>query len=174
MIARRQWATLWGYARGVRADPKQWYNDFDDQYAWILDSRSRLLRRLSRWDEGVDQLAAASWVLDKNGMNVSQVINLGDLSCDLGKPTEALGALFRLGTDISPYGRMQEAAVRLDAAIQLGDTGQTDKWLAYIKEHRADAPRTYQDALLRTGDGESAAKWLIERLDDKDLRSSTL
>jgi hypothetical protein len=42
------------------AEPKQWYDDFDDQYLWILDTRSRLLRRLGRWDEGVDQLAAAS------------------------------------------------------------------------------------------------------------------
>lgn len=64
--------------------------------------------------------------------------------------------------------------MRLDAAVQLGDTEQTDQWLGFMKEHRADAPRTYQDALLLTGDVESAAKWLIERLQDQDLRASTL
>jgi hypothetical protein len=69
---------------------------------------------------------------------------------------------------------MQEAAVRLDAAVQLGDTEQADKWLAFIKEHRMDAPRTYEVALLLTSDLESAAKWLIERLEDKDLRSAAL
>jgi tetratricopeptide (TPR) repeat protein len=158
----------------VRADPKRWYDDFDDQYAWVLDSRSRALTRLGRWDEGLDQLAAASWVLDKNGKNVSQVINLGELYCAFGKPREALGALVRLGTDISPYGRMQEAAVRLDAAVQLGDTEQTDQWLGFMKEHRLDAPGTYGDALLLTGDVESAAKWLIERLQDRDLRAFAL
>lgn len=158
----------------ARSDPKQWYDDFDDEYAWVLDNRSRALRRLGRWDEGLYQLAAASWVLDKDGKNVSQVINLGDLYCDLGKPKEALGSLIRLGADITAYGRMQEAEVLLDAAVQLGDTEQTDKWLAFIKEHRADAPRTYEAALLLTGDVESAAKWLIERLQDQDLRSSTL
>jgi tetratricopeptide (TPR) repeat protein len=158
----------------MRSDPKQWYEDFGDQYAWVLDSRSRVLRRLGRWDEAVDQLAAASWVVDKNGMNVSQVINLGDLYCDLGKPKEALGSLDRLGTDISPYGRMQEAYVRIDAAVQLRDAEQTAKWFDFIKAHRVDAPQTYEDALLLTGDVEAATKWLIERLQDPDLRSATL
>jgi hypothetical protein len=158
----------------LQADPKQWYEDFDERYVWILDTRSRLLRRLGRWDEGVDQLAAASWVPDKDGKNVSQVINLGDLYCDMGNPKDALGALVRLGSDISSYGRMQEADVRLDAAIQLGDAEGTAKWLSFIKEHRLDAPLTYEDALLRMNDSDTAAKWLIERLEDKDLRSAAL
>ena len=158
----------------AHADPKQWYDDFDDQYVWLLDSRSRVLTRLGRWDEGLDQLAAASWVVDKTGQNVSQVINLGELYCALGKPREALGALVRLGSDMSSYGRMQEASVRLDASVQLGDTEQTEKWLAFVKEHRVDAPRTYEDALLRVNDVDTAAKWLIERLEDKDLRSAAL
>jgi hypothetical protein len=50
----------------VRSDARQWYDDFDDQYAWVLDSRSRALSRFGRWEEGLDQLAAAGWVLDKN------------------------------------------------------------------------------------------------------------
>jgi hypothetical protein len=81
---------------------------------------------------------------------------------------------FRLGSDMSSYGRMQEADVRLDAAIQLGDAEGTTKWLSFIKEHRLDAPQTYEDALLRMSDSETAAKWLIERLEDRDLRSATL
>jgi beta-barrel assembly-enhancing protease len=92
----------------------------------------------------------------------------------LGKPKDALAILVRLGSDISAYGRMQEAIVRLDAAIQLGDTEQTAKWLAFIKEHRVDAPRTYEDSLLLTNDFDAASKWLIERLEDKDLRWQTL
>jgi hypothetical protein len=69
---------------------------------------------------------------------------------------------------------MQEAAVRLDAAIQLGDAAEKEKWLGFIKEHRFDAPLTYEDALLRMNDAETAAKWLIERLEDKDLNSAAL
>jgi hypothetical protein len=158
----------------MRSDPKQWYDDFDERYVWILDTRSRLLTRLGRWDEGVDQLAAASHMPDKDGKNVSQVINLGELYCDLGDPKNGLDTLVRLGSDISAYGRMQEAAVRLDAAIQLGDAAEKEKWLGFIKEHRFDAPLTYEDALLRMNDAETAAKWLIERLEDKDLNSAAL
>ena len=158
----------------LHAEPKQWYDDFDDQYVWILDTRSRLLRRLGRWDEGVDQLAAASWVPEWEGKNVSQVINLGELYCDLGNPKDGLGTLVRLGLEMSSYGHMQEADVRLDAAIQLGDAAEKEKWLGFIKEHRLDAPRTYEDALLRMNDLDTAARWLIERLEDKDLRSAAL
>jgi tetratricopeptide (TPR) repeat protein len=158
----------------ARSDAKQWYDDFDDEYAWVLDSRSRALRRVGRWEDGLDQLGAASWVRESNGGNVSQVINLGELYCGVGNPKDALGSLVRLGTDISGYGRMQEANVRLDAAIQLGDSEQTEKWLGFMKEHRVDAPRAYEDALLLTNNIETAAKWLIERLDDKDQRSAAL
>lgn len=69
---------------------------------------------------------------------------------------------------------MQDANVRLDAAIQLGDSEQTEKWLGFMKEHRMDAPRAYEDALLLTNDVETAAKWLIERLKDRDQRSAAL
>jgi beta-barrel assembly-enhancing protease len=156
------------------ADPKQRYEDYDEQYAWILDNRSLALTHLGRWDEGLEQLVAASWALDKNGENVNQVINLAELYCALGRPEEALNSLTRLGVQVSPYGLMQAAAVRLDAAIQLGDTGQTTKWLTFMRDHRADAPRAYQYGLLRMNEGDTAAKWLIERLKDGDQRSETL
>jgi hypothetical protein len=158
----------------LQADPRQWYDDFDERYVWILDTRSRLLQRLGRWDDGIDQLAAASYVPESDGKNVSQVINLAELYCDLGKPTDGLNTLVRLGSSISAYGRMQEVAVRLNAAIQLSNAAETEKWFGYIKEHRRDAPRTYEDALLRMDDLDGASKWLIERLEDKDMRSSAL
>jgi tetratricopeptide (TPR) repeat protein len=156
------------------ADPKTWYKDYDDTYVWVLDTRSRLLRRLGRWEDAVDQLAAASLVLDKNGGNVSQVINLAEMYCALGHPEEALNALTRLGADISPYGLMQEAAVRLDAAVQLGNTEQAAKWIAFLRDHRVDAPRAYQYGLLMRNEIDTAAKWLIEQLEDRDQRSATL
>lgn len=157
-----------------RNDAKQWYSDFDSEYAWVLDARSRALRRVGRWDEGIDQLAAASRVSDNYGRNVNQVINLGGLYCDMGMPKEALQALILLGSSVSDYGRMQEADVRLDAAIQLGDADETAKWLGFEKEHRSQAPYTYEDALLRMNDVETAAQWLIERLADRDQRSAAL
>jgi tetratricopeptide (TPR) repeat protein len=156
------------------ADPKTWYKDYDDTYAWILDTRSRLLRRLGRWEDALGQLTAASLVLDKIGGNVSQVINLGELYCALGRPEEGLNSLTRLGTDISPYGLMQEAAVRLNAAVQLGNTEQAAKAFAFLRDHRADAPRTYQYGLLLMNEFDTAAKWQIEQLENRDQRSATL
>jgi hypothetical protein len=64
--------------------------------------------------------------------------------------------------------------VRLDAAVQLEDVAEKQKWLGFMREHRLDAPRAYEDALLRINDVDAAAKWLIERLQDKDLRTSAL
>lgn len=156
------------------SNPKQWYEEYDRQYVWILDNRSRDLIRLGRRDEAVAQLTAASLIEEESGGNVSQVINLGDLYCELMRPTDALDALNRLGVHISPYGRMQAESVRLTAAVQLGDVEQTAKSLSYITEHRADAPLTYQYALLMTHDDDAPAKWLIERLKDKDQRMAAL
>jgi hypothetical protein len=42
------------------------------------------------------------------------------------------------------------------------------------EEHRVDAAGTYEDALLQTGDVESAANWLMERLKDRELRTAAL
>jgi beta-barrel assembly-enhancing protease len=180
LLEQQHYAAALAAADGVlaeihfKSDPKKWYEDFDEQYVWILDSRSRALRRLGRWDEGLDQLAAASWVLDKSGENVSQVINLGGLYCDLGHPNEALGSLVRVGAKASPYGHMQEANRRLDAAVQLGDTEQTKKWITFMQDHRVDAASTYQTALLLLDRQDAAAAWLIERLEDSDQRAETL
>ena len=158
----------------MRNDPKQWYGDYDEQFAWVLNDRARVLQRVGRWDEAVEQLAAASRVVNEDGNNVSQVINLGELYCDLGRPKDALQALDRLGPGMSDYGHMQEGDARLDAAIQLADADATAKWLGFIREHRVDAPRTYEDALLRMNDVDAAARWLIERLENPDLQSATL
>jgi hypothetical protein len=66
----------------------------------------------------------------------------------------------------------QDAAT--DGVREVGDAEQTERWLGFMKEHRLDAPRTYEDALLRMNDAEAAAKWLIEQLESQDLRSSAL
>jgi len=69
---------------------------------------------------------------------------------------------------------MQAEIVRLDAAVQLGDAEQTAKSLDYIREHRTDAPRTYQQALVLVHQSDTAADWLIELLEDRDQRAAAL
>jgi hypothetical protein len=65
-------------------------------------------------------------------------------------------------------------AVRLCAALQLNDTEAANESLAYLKEHQADSPRTYQRALVDAGDRDGAARLIIERLNDPSLRSDAL
>jgi beta-barrel assembly-enhancing protease len=69
---------------------------------------------------------------------------------------------------------MQVESVRLEAAVQLKDTAQIDTSLAFLKAHRADAPREYLRALILTGQADLAAQNLIERLLDPVARQDAL
>lgn len=149
------------------------YTDFDDQYIWILDQRERALARLGRWDEAVRQLEQAARHPEQGVMNVSQIINLGTLYACLGKATEALDTVSDLGPP-SPYGRMQQEMVGLIVATQKNDKAAIAVHLQFMREHRADAVSTWEDALLLSGELDAAADLLIERLKNTTWRSDAL
>jgi tetratricopeptide (TPR) repeat protein len=154
--------------------PAKLYIDYDEYYIWILDERRELLERLGRSDEAVVQLTAASSLLEDHAGNVSQLINLGQLYCDLNRPKEALEAIGRVVAKTSRYGTTALESVRLDAASQLGDSVQAARSMQYLEEHRADAPKAYEDALIVANQPDRAAKLLLERLRDKDQRPAVL
>lgn len=149
------------------------YEDFDKQYIWLLDERSRALARLGRWDEAVEQWQRAARRPEDGGMNVSQIINLGQLYADLKRPGEALSTVQELGS-MSPYGRMQLEIVRLEAAIVQQDQAAISMHLTYMREHRKDAITTWQAALLLSNHLDEAADLLIERLKNEEWRSQAL
>lgn len=149
------------------------YKDFDDKYVWLLDERSRALARLGRWDDALRQREIAARHPEDGGMNVSQIINLGQLYADLRRPREALDAVEELG-NVSDFGRMQQEIVRLEAAIVQQDQAAISTHMNYLREHREDAIATWQDALLHTGDMDGAARLLIERLGSDRWRSDAL
>ncbi|HET6554601.1 MAG TPA: hypothetical protein VFG49_13825 [Dyella sp.] len=149
------------------------YKDFDEKYIWLLDERSRALARLGRWDEAVRQWEVAARRPEQGGMNVSQIINLGQLYADLRRPREALDTVQELG-NVSDYGRMQLEIVRLQAAIVQQDQVAIATHMDYMREHRNDAIATWQAALLQTGDMDGAATLLIERLGSEAWRSDAL
>lgn len=149
------------------------YEDFDQQYIWLLDERSRALARLGRWDEAVEQWQRAARRPEDGGMNVSQIINLGQLYADLQRPREALSTVQELGS-MSPYGRMQLEIVRLEAAIVQQDQAAISTHLAYMREHRKDAITTWQAALLVSNQLDEATDLLVERLKNEDWRSQAL
>jgi beta-barrel assembly-enhancing protease len=149
------------------------YKDFDDRYIWLLDQRARTLARMGRWDEAADQWVRAARRPEQGQMNVSQILNLGQFYADLQRPKDALATIAELG-NMSPYGRMQLEMVKLEVALQQQDKAAIAEHLAYMREHRADAIATWQNALLLSGDLDAAGDLLVERLQSAQWRSDAL
>ncbi len=152
---------------------KSTYKDFDDRYVWIIDQRARALARLGRWNEAAEQWAAATRQPEQGGMNVSQIINLGDYYANRREPVRALDMVAELG-NMSPYGRMNLELVKLKVAVQQHDQAGTAAHLAYMRAHRTDAIALWQRALLVSGDLDGAAELLLQRLRNPAWRSSAL
>ena len=153
--------------------PQRLYSDFSDQYRRLLEARSTALQRLARPEEAVKDQLAASRMTEEGLKNVSQVIDLAELYCQLNRPREALTAIGDLGA-LSDYGRMQLEGVRLRAARQLNDEAQAARSMNFIAQHRADSPLTYEHALVRGGQMDAAAQSLIARLLDPKQRQDAL
>jgi len=149
------------------------YTDFSDRYNWILDNRSRALLRLGRFDEALRTEVLAARRPEQGMMNVSQLINLATLHADLQHPDKAAEVIVELGS-MSPYGRMQLESVKLKIALGRQDKTATADAMGYLREHRADAIATWQDALLLHGDLDEAAALLIERLGKPAWRNDAL
>jgi hypothetical protein len=154
--------------------PEKLYDDYDETRSWFLDLRATALERVGRWDEAVAQLTAASLLSEKYTGNVDQLINLGDLYCELERPRDALATIGSMVAPTSPFGAMQLESVRLEAAEQLRDTQQVRRSLDYVRAHRADAPSTYVDSLIVVNQLDQAARVLIAQLLDKDQRQAAL
>lgn len=144
------------------------------QQVWLMNNRAIALRRLGRTDEALAALVRASQLSEGGGVNVSQALNLGAFYCSLERPDDALRAIASVGEMVNGFGRMVEQGVRLCAALQKGRRGDARRAMAYLREHRADAPFLYLDALLRTDELDTAARLLIERLASPAKRGSTL
>jgi tetratricopeptide (TPR) repeat protein len=154
-------------------DGRKSYKDFNEQYVWILDTRSRALFMLGRWDDAVTQMQAASRLKENGSPNTSQVINLGELYNRLQRPGDARAELKEVGA-MSPYGEMERADAELSAALQLEDSAESTRLLDYMREHQDDAIGSYEDALIMANRLDDAAKLLISRLEDPEKRIQAL
>ncbi len=149
------------------------YADTENQYIWILDSRSRALQRLGRWEEAVTQQRKAARRPENGGLNVSQTLNLARLLARLGRADEIEEAMEELGR-MSPYGRMQLALNRVIAATVKGDQTAVDAQLEIMRAERTESMGTYQSALVQAGRIDAAASLLVERLRSEDWRNDAL
>ena len=154
--------------------PEKLYDDLSEEEPWFLESRSLALYRVGRWDEAVDQMKSASRLFENDQGNVSQLIDLGQMNCELGHPRAALAAIDTILTPASSFGLMQIARVRLEAAVQLGDSAQVKRSLEYLRIHRADSQETYEEALIAANDVDRAARILVARLADARDRGEAL
>jgi hypothetical protein len=159
----------------AKTDPETW-DDLDDQLPWIMDNHSRALMGLNRWDEAVEQLAAAAALPERGGPNVSNAINLGYAYAVIDRPADALKAVAEVAKSgkASPYGLMQLESVRLASALDSGDTAARNKSLDYLRKHRADAESTLLWMLVWANELDEAARILIERLEEPRSRRDAL
>lgn len=180
LIHRRRYGAALALADSVFASvratnfPEKLYEDYEEQYHWLLDLRVVTLQRANRWDEMIPQLISSSKLLNANGGNLSELISLARLYCDVGRPNDALAALSRVTATPSPSGLMRGELVRLRAAVQLADAAQTVRSLDYLSTHRSDDQAAYLDALVVANQPEAAAQRLIEQLLDPDWRLEAL
>ena len=154
--------------------PRELYLDFDEQQSWFLNFREIALERMGRWDEAVVQLTAASQLSENGDGNVDQLINLGLLYCALGRPKEALSAIDSILAPTNPYGASALEIVRLDAAVQMGDSKQAGRSLRFLRAHRADSASDYELALIVANQADLAAEELIAQLRDPEKRQDAL
>lgn len=164
-------------ARNAAAAPdKPEFDDAVDQLDWIRYLRSQALMNLGRWDEGLAAQEAARGPGDSGSTRASQGIDLAFSYDQMGRPADALKTLQDIdwANSLSSYGRMQLQQVRLQALLHLGRRSEAEEVYAYLREHRADAPDAWLDALLDWGETDEAATEYIERLRDPLHRPEAL
>ncbi|HME91994.1 MAG TPA: hypothetical protein VKE49_11260, partial [Myxococcaceae bacterium] len=149
------------------------YDDAALEQPWVMNTKARALEALGRWNEAVDELERASRLPENGQPNISQTINLAHLYCRLDRPKDALAVLSTV-KEASPYGWMEIAEARASAAIETQDAAALESALTYLREHQADSPETFQEALTRAGQIDEAARVLISRLSDPNLRGEAL
>jgi tetratricopeptide (TPR) repeat protein len=180
LLARQHYEAAVAAADAILLDirstnfPSKLYEEYDQHSPWFFNLRSMALQRVDRWDEAVAQLEAASLLNDRHEGNVDQLINLGFLYCDLGRPKDALAALGRILVRANAHEVMGIEAIRLDAAEQVGDVKEAARSLEYLRAHRVDAPFFYESALISVNQLDQAAHELIARLRDGGRRQEAL
>lgn len=146
----------------------------DPDYAvWVLNNRAIAHRRLGKVYDAQADLFRGTQMTESGGMNVSQVLNLGQFLCQRGRPEEALAAIGLVG-EMSGYGRMVQASIEHCAAVQQNDTAAARRALGYLHQHREDSRELWIWALVEADRMDDAAKALIAALAAPDTRGDML
>jgi tetratricopeptide (TPR) repeat protein len=143
--------------------------------AGVTVRRGYALRYLGREAESLAAVEAAAAISTGPRGNVNQTLDLAADYCSMGRGDDALRMAERAPPqDTNEFGRyMQQYAIHC-AHVLRGDDAGAAKALAYLDEHRAQAPHAYQWALIRAGRADDAAASLIRELADERSRSDSL
>lgn len=152
------------------------FDDMDDQWHWLLNTRTRALEQLGRDAESeASQIKSRDESLAQKRDTVSQRINLGDFYYEHDRPQEALAQVSDMTEgSSSAYGLMAAEEVRACAYAQLNDRDNLAKSLDYVRAHAADGYGPARLALLCANDPDGLAAITISRLDDPLQRNATL
>lgn len=145
-----------------------------DTKIWTMNNRAVALRRLGRSEEAIQQLEAASKFEEEGQPNVSQILNLAQSYCSMGRPQEARATLERLGKYLSPYGEMVKASTEHRIAVQTSDVVAAKKAMDYLREHRSASYTLYLWALLETQQLDRAAELMKGLLASPEDRTEAL
>lgn len=162
-------AALAVIAAGEEASP---FQDIDEQ-VWLMNNRAIALRRLGRIDEALEQMEHASRLTEQGEPNVSQLLNLGQFYCSLGRPDDARRVIAQVG-EMSGYGRMVQASVQHCAARRSGDAIGAAHALAYLRRHRQDSEIHFVEALIEAERLDEAAAVLVALLQSPHDRADVL
>ncbi len=150
------------------------FTDLHNQ-VWLMNNKAIALRRTGRLDAAVAELRQASLLGERGGLNVSQTLNLATLECGRGQADAALSIIALAPPDnMSKYGKAVHARIRHCAALLNDDRHSARKALAELESARADAPMLYLDALIESGDGNTAVLLVRQLLDSPGDRSKLL
>lgn len=145
------------------------------QHAWLLNNRAVALYRLGRTQEALADMERARRLSIGNGPNVSQTLNLGEFHCTLGRAAETKRMADAVeGGQVSDYGRMFQARLRLCAAWLSQDARGIKRAFAEIRKGRAHSEEIHLDALVMLGRLDEAAQALIALLDAPRERADIL
>lgn len=141
---------------------------------WMLDTRSRALRRLGENDRAVaNQLIAVR--MAEGSDTVSQKLNLAALYMSLHRPMMAREVLREMDdANLSEYGISSHALVSLMTARQLKDDTAAQRAWTVLEANRTAAPGQYRDALLTDNRMDEAAQVVIAQLADPLERGQIL
>ena len=153
------------------------FTDAATQTNWWWDGLSSSYTMLGKYDEAVASMRAGADAQEREGLNVSQMINLSELQNQFGKPEEALITLAPFAAakrPVSPYGEMALRGNRTCANMRAGNKDAVAADLAYVQAHDADNRYALTYVQLCLGDLDGAAASIIRQLADPDRRTAAL